>query len=172
MNKTIEDIMTRRSVRKYKPEQITRDELDIVLNAGVVAPTAKNLQSPIIVAVQNREEIAHLSKLNAAVMNVDADPFYGAPTVLIILADAHNPNAVPDGALVMGNLLNAAHAIGLGSCWINRAREVFASDEGKALLKKWGIEGDYIGVGNCILGYPDEEPEMKPRKDNYVYYVL
>lgn len=172
MNKTIEDIMTRRSVRKYKPEQITRDELDIVLNAGVVAPTAKNLQSPIIVAVQNREEIAHLSKLNAAVMSVDADPFYGAPTVLIILADAHNPNAVPDGALVMGNLLNAAHAIGLGSCWINRAREVFASDEGKALLKKWGIEGDYIGVGNCILGYPDEEPEMKPRKDNYVYYVL
>ncbi len=172
MNKTIEDIMTRRSVRKYKPEQITRDELDIVLNAGVAAPTAKNLQSPIIVAVQNREEIAHLSKLNAAVMNVDADPFYGAPTVLIILADAHNPNAVPDGALVMGNLLNAAHAIGLGSCWINRAREVFASDEGKALLKKWGIEGDYIGVGNCILGYPDEEPEMKPRKDNYVYYVL
>lgn len=172
MNKTIEDIMTRRSVRKYKPEQITRDELDIVLNAGVAAPTAKNLQSPIIVAVQNREEIAHLSKLNAAVMNVDADPFYGAPTVLIILADAHNPNAVPDGALVMGNLLNAAHAIGLGSCWINRAREVFASDEGKALLKKWGIEGDYIGVGNCILGYPDEEPEMKPRKDNYVHYVL
>lgn len=172
MNKTIEDIMTRRSVRKYKPEQITRDELDIVLNAGVAAPTAKNLQSPIIVAVQNREEIAHLSKLNAAVMNVDADPFYGAPTVLIILADAHNPNAVPDGALVMGNLLNAAHAIGLGSCWINRAREVFASDEGRALLKKWGIEGDYIGVGNCILGYPDEEPEMKPRKDNYVYYVL
>lgn len=172
MNKTIEDIMTRRSVRKYKPEQITRDELDIVLNAGVAAPTAKNLQSPIIVAVQNREEIAHLSKLNAAVMNVDADPFYGAPTVLIILADAHNPNAVPDGALVMGNLLNAAHAIGLGSCWINRAREVFASDEGKTLLKKWGIEGDYIGVGNCILGYPDEEPEMKPRKDNYVYYVL
>lgn len=172
MNKTIEDIMTRRSVRKYKPEQITRDELDIVLNAGVAAPTAKNLQSPIIVAVQNREEIAHLSKLNAAVMNIDADPFYGAPTVLIILADAHNPNAVPDGALVMGNLLNAAHAIGLGSCWINRAREVFASDEGKALLKKWGIEGDYIGVGNCILGYPDEEPEMKPRKDNYVYYVL
>lgn len=172
MNKTIEDIMSRRSVRRYKPEQITREELDTVLNAGIAAPTAKNLQSPIIVAVQNREEIDHLSKMNAAVMNVDADPFYGAPTVLIVLADAHNPNAVPDGALVMGNLLNAAHAIGLGSCWVNRAREVFASDEGKALLKKWGIDGDYIGVGNCILGYPDEEPAVKPRKDNYVYYVL
>lgn len=172
MNKTIEDIMTRRSVRRYKPEQITREELDTVLKAGMAAPTAKNLQSPIIIAIQNKEELARLSKMNAAVMNVDADPFYGAQTVLVVLADANNPNAVPDGALVMGNLLNAAHAIGLGSCWINRAREVFASDEGKALLKKWGIEGDYIGVGNCILGYPDEEPTIKPRKDNYVYYVL
>ncbi len=172
MNKAIENIMTRRSVRKYKPEQITREELDTVLKAGIAAPTAKNLQSPIIVAVQNKEEIAYLSKLNAAVWKTDIDPFYGAPTVLIVLADANNINAVPDGALVMGNMLNAAHAIGLGACWINRAREVFASDEGKALLKKWGIEGEYIGIGNCILGYPDEEPTMKPRKDNYVYYVL
>lgn len=172
MNKTIEDIMTRRSVRRYKPEQITREELDTVLKAGMAAPTAMNLQSPIIIAIQNKEDISYLSKLNGAVKNSSIDQFYGAPTVLVVLADAKNPNAVPDGALVMGNLLNAAHAIGLGSCWINRAREVFASDEGKALLKKWGIEGDYIGVGNCILGYPDEKPAMKPRKDNYVYYVL
>ena len=92
--------------------------------------------------------------------------------MLVVLADAENANAVPDGSLVLGNLMNAAHAIGLGSCWINRAREVFATDEGKALLKKWGIEGDYIGVGNCILGYPDEQPQMKPRKENYVHYVL
>ena len=96
----------------------------------------------------------------------------GAPTVLVVLADANNANAVADGSLVMGNLMNAAHAMGLGSCWINRAKELFAMPEGKALLEKWGIEGDYIGVGNCILGYADEAPEIKPRKDNYIYYVL
>lgn len=172
MNTTIQDLMTRRSIRKYKPEQITREELETVLNAGMCAPTAMNKQSPIIVAVQNKDDIAYLSKLNAAVKGMTDDPFYGAPTVLVVLADAENANAVPDGSLVLGNLMNAAHAIGLGSCWINRAREVFATDEGKALLKKWGIEGDYIGVGNCILGYPDEQPQMKPRKENYVHYVL
>lgn len=172
MNKTVSDLINRRSIRRYKPEQITREELETVLEAGKYAPTAKNLQSPIIVALQNKEDIAVLSKLNAAVMGSSADPFYGAPTVLVVLADAANPNAVADGSLVMGNLMNAAYALGLGSCWINRAREVFAADEGKALLKKWGIEGDYIGVGNCILGYPDEEPIAKPRKENYVFYVL
>lgn len=172
MNTTIQDLMTRRSIRKYKPEQITREELETVLNAGMCAPTAMNRQSPIIVAVQNKDDIAYLSKLNAAVKGMAGDPFYGAPTVLVVLADAENANAVPDGSLVLGNLMNAAHAIGLGSCWINRAREVFDTDEGKALLKKWGIEGDYIGVGNCILGYPDEQPQMKPRKENYVHYVL
>lgn len=172
MNKTISDILTRRSIRKFKPEQITREELDIVLEAGKSAPTARNLQSPIIVAVQNKEDIAYMTKLNAAVMGTDADTFYGAPTVLVVLADANNKNAVADGSLVMGNLMLAAHAIGLGSCWINRAREVFDSAEGKALLKKWGIEGDYIGIGNCILGYPDEQPAMKPRKENYVHYVM
>lgn len=172
MNTTIQDLMTRRSIRKYKPEQITREELETVLNAGMCAPTAMNKQSPIIVAVQNKDDIAYLSKLNAAVKGMAGDPFYGAPTVLVVLADAENANAVPDGSLVLGNLMNAAHAIGLGSCWINRAREVFATDEGKTLLKKWGIEGDYIGVGNCILGYPDEQPQMKPRKENYVHYVL
>ena len=172
MNTTIQDLMTRRSIRKYKPEQITREELETVLNAGMCAPTAMNKQSPIIVAVQNKDDIAYLSKLNAAVKGMAGDPFYGAPTVLVVLADAENANAVPDGSLVLGNLMNAAHAIGLGSCWINRAREVFATDEGKALLKKWGIEGDCIGVGNCILGYPDEQPQMKPRKENYVHYVL
>ena len=171
MNKTVEDIISRRSIRRYKSEQITREELDTVLRAGMAAPTAKNLQSPIIVAVQNKADIEYMSKLNAAVMGVSADPFYGAPTVLVVLADADNPNAVADGSLAMGNMMNAAHAIGLGSCWVNRAREVFDSDEGKALLKKWGIDGNYIGVGNCILGYADEKLEMKPRKENYVYYV-
>lgn len=172
MNQTVSDIISRRSVRRYKDEQITREELDTVLEAGVYAPTAMNRQSPIIVAVQNAEDIKTLSELNAAVMGASHDPFYGAPTVLVVLADANNANAVPDGSLVMGNLMNAAHAIGLGSCWVNRAREVFDGDEGKALLKKWGIEGEYIGIGNCILGYPDEAPEAKPRKADYVRYVL
>ena len=105
-------------------------------------------------------------------LGVKSDPFYGAPTVLIVLADANSHYIVEDGSLVLGNLMNAAKAIGLGSCWINRAKEVFASEEGKALLKKWGVEGEWVGVGNCILGYPDEDPAMKPRKENAVYYVL
>lgn len=172
MNSTVSDLISRRSVRRYKAEQVSKELLDQVLQAGIYAPTAMNRQSPIIVAIQNKEEIQQLSKLNAAVMGASHDPFYGAPTVLLVLADANNANAVPDGSLVMGNLMNAAHALGLGSCWINRAREVFDSDEGKALLGKWGIEGDYIGIGNCIIGYPDEAPEAKPRKDDYVRYIL
>lgn len=171
MKNGLETLYERRSIRKYKAEQITDEELEQVLKAGVCAPTAMNLQSPIIVAVQNREEIAYMSKLNADVWGFDGDPFYGAPTVLVVLAEADKKNAEKDGSLVMGNLMNAASAIGLGSCWINRAKEVFESEAGKALLKKWGIEGEYIGIGNCILGYPDEEREMRPRKDNYVYYI-
>ena len=167
----IENLYSRRSVRKYKSQQITDEELQQVLKAGIYAPTGMNLQSPIIVAVQNKEEIAALSKMNASFWTAKVDPFYGAPTVLVVLGERDSRFAAQDGSLVMGNLMNAAHAVGLGSCWINRAREVFDSDEGKALLKKWGVEGDYVGVGNCILGYADEEPAPKPRKDNYVYFV-
>ena len=171
MNNTISDIMTRRSIRKYKPEQISREELDTVLQAGICAPTGMNRQSPLIIAVQNKAVRDQLSRMNAAVMGTDSDPFYGAPTVVVVLAAANSPHAVQDGSLVMGNMMNAAKAIGLGSCWINRAREVFDSPEGKALLAQWGGEGEVIGVGNCILGYPDEEPAMKPRKTNYIRYI-
>jgi len=172
MNSTVNDILNRRSIRRYKAEQISRQELDTVLQAGMAAPTGMNRQSPVMVAVQDAETVKLLSKMNAAVMNTDSDPFYGAPTVVVVLADANSAHAVQDGSLVIGNLMNAAKAIGLGSCWINRAKEMFAAEEGKALLKKWGLEGEYVGIGNCILGYPDEEPQMKPRKENYVYYVL
>ncbi len=171
MNNTINDIMTRRSIRKYKPEQITREELDIILQAGICAPTGKNRQSPILIAVQNKEVRDLLSRMNAQVLGMDVDPFYGAPTVVVVLAKADSPHAVQDGSLVLGNMMTAAKAIGLGSCWINRAREVFDSAEGKQLLARWGVEGDYIGVGNCILGYPDEEPVMKPRKPDYIRYI-
>ena len=171
MNNTINDIMSRRSIRKYKPEQISREELDIVLQAGISAPTGKNRQSPILIAVQNKEVRDLLSCMNAQVLGADVDPFYGAPTVVVVLAEANSPHAVQDGSLVLGNMMNAAKAIGLGSCWINRAREVFDSEEGKQLLAQWGVEGEYIGVGNCILGYPDEDPVMKPRKPDYIRYI-
>jgi nitroreductase len=172
MNEALKVLYDRRSIRRYKSEQISREELDAVVKAGVCAASGKNLQSAIIIAVQDRETRDLLSRLNAAVLGVKSDPFYGAPTVLIVLADAKSPYAVQDGSLVMGNLMNAAKAIGVGSCWINRAKEVFDSDEGRELLKKWGVEGEWTGVGNCILGYPDEDPAMKPRKENYVRYIL
>lgn len=172
MNEALKVLYDRRSIRRYKNEQISREEMDAVIRAGVCAASGKNRQSAIIIAVQDKETRDLLSRLNAAVLGVKSDPFYGAPTVLIVLADAKSPYAVQDGSLVLGNLMNAAKAIGLGSCWINRAKEVFDSEEGKALLKKWGVEGEWIGIGNCILGYPDEDPAMKPRKENFVYYVL
>ena len=161
----------RRSVRKYKSEQIIDSELEQILNAGLCAPSAMNRQPAIIIAVQDKNTIAYMSKLNAQVMGSNGDPFYGAPTVLVVLAEADNINAVKDGSLVLGNLMNAASALGIGSCWVNRAQEVFASAEGKALLEKWGVQGDYIGVGNCILGYPAETPAAKPIKENRLYYV-
>ena len=171
MNNTVSDIMNRRSIRKYKPEQISREELDTVLQAGICAPTGMNRQSPLVIAVQNKEVGDRLSRMNAAVLGTDSDPFYGAPTVVVVLADANSPHAVQDGSLVMGNMLNAAKAIGLGSCWVNRAKEVFDSAEGKSLLAQWGVEGDVIGVANCILGYPDENPAIKPRKPDYIRYI-
>ena len=173
MNEALEMLKTRRSCRSYKPEQITDEALEAVLEAGVYAPTAGGRQSPIIVAVQDPAVIEHLRAMNAAVMGKpEADPFYGAPTVLVVLADKNSANRVYDGSCVMDNLMNAAEAVGLGSCWIHRAREEFESDEGKALLKQWGVEGEYEGIGHCVLGYrADAKPEPAPRKEKYVYYV-
>ena len=171
-NETLKTIETRRSCRAYKPEQITEEELEAVLRAGTYAPSAKNLQSAKIVVVQDAATRAELSRMNAAVMGSDKDPMYGAPTILLVIADAHNLNAVADGSLVMQNLMLAAASLGLGSCWINRAKEELETEEGKALLKKWGIEGDYIGVGHCILGYPAEAPKLAaPRKADYIVRV-
>ena len=157
MNEILKLLEERRSVRAYQKEQITDEQLDAIIQAGIWAPSAKNQQSPVIVAVQDPETVAQLSRLNAQIMGVESDPFYGAPTVLVVLADpkaTNEINAVCDGALVMGNLMNAAWSLGIGSCWINRAREMFALPEGKALLAKWGLPEDLVGVGNCILGYP------------------
>lgn len=158
-----ETLLERRSVRKYKPEQITDAELDAVLKAGLYAPTAKNNQKPVMVAVRDKETRDLLSKLNADIWGIDSDPFYGAPCVVVVLADPDIPTWIDDGSLVLGNMLNAAHALGLGSCWIHRARQTFDLPEGKALLEKWGLPERYRGIGNCILGYADEVPTPKER---------
>lgn len=172
MNDVLETIKSRRSIRKYKSDMVPQDKLEKIIEAGTYAATGMGKQSPIIVAVTNKELRDKLSAMNAKIMGVNSDPFYGAPVVLIVLADKNRPTYVYDGSLVMGNLMNAASSLGIGSCWIHRAKEVFASEEGKVLLKKWGVEGDYEGIGHCVLGYPAADiPKAKPRKENYVYYV-
>ncbi len=172
MNETIKNLLTRRSVRAYLPKQVEESLLQQVLEAGTYAPTGGGRQTPVIVAVQNAETVWQLSRMNAAVNGAKSDPFYGAPTVLVVLAERSRGTYLLDGASVITTLLNAAHAVGLGSCWVHRAKEEFESGEGKALLKEWGIEGDYEGVGHVILGYAAEAPvEPAPRKENYVYRV-
>ena len=171
-NTTMEDLLTRRSVRSYTDSIPPMEVIEEICKAGTYAPTGMNRQSPIIIVVTNREMRDRMSKLNAAVMGINDDPFYGAPVVLVVLADKNVHTYIEDGSLVMGNLMNAAHAKGLGSCWIHRAREVFESEEGKQILADLGIEGDYVGIGNCILGYTKGDyPEAKPRKENWVYWV-
>ncbi len=169
MNEAMENLLTRRSVRKYEPRQISDEELNAVLEAGTYAPTARGTQSPLIIAVQDRADRDELSRINARIWGrEDFDPFYGAPTVVLVLGQAGNPNGVQDASLVLGNLMNAAHAVGLGSCWINRIRETFELPEGRALLEKWGVAGDWVGVGSCILGYAaGSEPAPAARKPGY-----
>ena len=172
METIINNMITRRSIRKYKSDMIPKETLDTILKAGTYAATGMGKQSPIIIAVTNKELRDKLSAMNAKIMGTDSDPFYGAPVVLIVLANKERPTYIYDGSLVMGNLMNAAHACGIGSCWIHRAKEEFESEEGKELLKSLGIEGDYEGIGHCVLGYVDgEEPEAAPRKDSYVFHV-
>lgn len=173
MNEVLKAMEERRSCRSFLPEQLKEGDLEQILRAGTFAATGMGRQSPKIVVLQNPEDIAALERMNAAVLgNPDAHPFYGAPTVCVVLAAAGAFTNVEDGSLVMGNLMLAAWSLGVGSCWIHRAREEFASPEGKALLKKWGVEGDYIGVGHCILGYPTGEYRpAKPRKNDYILRV-
>lgn len=169
----IEDnIITRRSVKKYKPDMLPEETLRRILEAGTYAASGMGRQSPIIIAVTDKEMRDRLSRMNAAVMGAsDKDPFYGAPVVLVVLADRSVPTHVYDGSLVMANLMLAAHAEGIGSCWIHRAKEEFESQEGRQILASLGIEGDYEGIGHCVLGYADDEPKAAPRKNNYVYYI-
>ena len=169
--KVLQALTTRRSVRSYQKTQVDEQALQEILEAGRYAATGRGLQSPLMIVVQDTDVREQLRRMNAEIMGTpDADPFYGAPTIIIVLADRSVPTCVEDGSLVLGNLMNAAHAVGVDSCWIHRARQEFESEEGKALLRRLGIEGDYIGVGHLILGYRDGElPSPKPRKQNYVY---
>ncbi len=172
MSETLNTLNTRRSCRAYRPELIEEEKLNAILEAGTFAATGMGKQSPVIIAVTDRAMRDKLSKMNAAVMGTDGDPFYGAPELLIVLANKAVPTYVYDGSLVMGNLMNAAAALGVGSCWIHRAKQEFESEEGKAILKDLGIEGDYEGIGHLILGYPAAPaPERAPRKENYIYRI-
>ena len=172
MKETIKDLASRRSCRGYTARPVEEETLLEILKAGTYAPTGRNRQSPVIVAVEDKETRDLLSKMNAEIMGAQSDPFYGAPTVLVVLADPGVPTYLYDGALVMGNLLNAAHALGVDSCWIHRAKEEFASQEGKKLLEKWGLPTDLEGIGHCVLGYRATDlPEASPRKEGYVVRV-
>ena len=172
MNEIIENMITRRSIRGFKPDMPPQELVDEIIKAGTYAPTGHGNQSPVIVCVTRKDVRDRLSAFNAKILCTGIDPFYGGPVVLIVLADRSAPTHVYDGSLVMGNMLNAAHAVGLGGIWIHRAKEEFDSPEGKALLKEWGIEGDYEGIGHCVVGYPlHDAPKPAPRKPGYVHYV-
>lgn len=176
-NTTINQMIERRSVKKYKSDMVPKDVIDEIVKAGTYAATGRGLQSPIIVAVTNKEIRDRLAKANGAIMGTPEgyDPFYGAPVVLVVLAKKDCNTYVYDGSLVMGNLMLAAHSLGVGSCWIHRAKEEFEQPEWKEWLASLGIRGEYEGIGHCILGYADydkgEAPVAKPRKDDYVWYV-
>lgn len=170
MKNIIEILKTRRSIRKFQSRQVDPQILDQILEAGTYAPTGMNCQSPVMVVLQDSDKIRELSRLNANILGKpEADPFYGAPTVVVVLADRTKPTYREDGCLVMGNLLNAAHGLGIGSCWIHRAKEEFETPEGEALLQSWGLSKDYAGIGHCILGYAEGgAPAARERKTDYV----
>lgn len=172
MESTLNDILSRRSVKKYKSAPVPQEIIDKIISAGLYAPSGMGAQSPIIIQVTNKEMRNKLAKMNADIMGADTDPFYGAPCVLIVLANKNCRTAIYDGSLVMENLMLAAHALGLGSCWIHRAKEEFESEEGKEILKSLGIEGEYIGIGHCIIGFADGEPKPQAeRKPGRVYKI-
>ena len=164
-------LKNRRSIRKYKDTQVPDELLDAILDTALYTPSGINTQNTVMVAVRDKETRDQLSRMNAAVLGSQADPFYGAPCVVVVLAFPERYTWVEDGALVMGTLMNAAYEAGLGSCWIHRAQQMFDSEEGKELLRQWGLPESLRGVGNCILGYADEDPDPKPRLDGRIVKI-
>ncbi len=170
MNETIQTLKKRNSARSFQDRHIECALLEEIIAAGLNAPSGMNRQPVRLVAVTDDATVALLSKLNAAVMGTDRDPFYGAKDLIIVLAKKEG-TYLYDGSLAMGNLLNAAYALGLGGCWIHRAKEVFAGDEGRTLLQKWGITEEVEGIGFCILGYVAEEKPKTEVRDGRVFWV-
>lgn len=171
MNETLKTLKDRCSAKSYVNRQVPDELLDQVLEAGLYAPSGKNNQQVVAVAVRDKATRDQLSKMNAAVLGSDADPFYGAPCVIVVLSDPERTTWVEDGSLVMGNMMLAAEALGLGACWVHRAKEMFDSQEGKALLKKWGLPETMRGIGNCILGYAENTPVPKPRREGRIVKI-
>ncbi len=173
MNETLKVLETRRSCRNFIPDKpVSEEDIQAVLRAGTYAATGMGKQSPIIIAVTDKKMRDEISKANAEIMGADTDPFYGAPVILIVLANRNVGTYLYDGSLVMGNLMNAAESLGLGSIWIHRAKEEFDSEFGKKILKDLGIDGDYEGIGHCAIGYkaePSKDPA--PRKNDFIYYI-
>lgn len=174
MNQTIKDMIERRSIRNFKPDMVEKELIDQVIEAGLYAASARGKQATRIIAVTNKELRDKISRDNQKIggWKEGVDPFYGAPVILIVLGEKEWANRVYDGSLVMGNMMLAAHTLGLGSCWIHRAKEEFEMDAYKELLEKIGIEGEFEGIGHCALGYPDGPvPKAAPRKKGHVFYV-
>jgi hypothetical protein len=174
MNPAIENLITRRSIRKFKSDPVPKDLIRQIIEAGLYAPSGRNYQSTIIIAVTNQELRNKISKINCRIggWKDDFDPFYGAPVILIVLANREYPNYIYDGSLTMGNILNAAHSLGLGSCWIHRAKQEFDMPEFQEILRSLSIEGNFEGIGHCALGYADEKlPSPPRRKENRVFYL-
>lgn len=172
MNETLKVLEERRSVRGYDGRKVPREVLEQIVKAGEYAPSGMGLQSAAQVVIQDDETIEQLSKINARIMGSSGDPFYGAKTLIVVFADKNRPTHVDDGNMVIGNILNAAHALGVDSCYIYRARETFHTEEGKKLMQKWGLPDNYEGIGNCILGYRSGEyPKAKPRRAGAVIWA-
>ena len=174
MNEIIRAMKERRSIRSFKPEMPEKKDIDAIIEAGLYAASGRNEQAAIIVAVTGRELRDRIARDNAAIggWSADFDPFYGAPLILIVLGRKDWPTSVYDGSLVIGNLMLAAHSLGLGSIWIHRAKEEFETDGYKALLAELGIEGEWEGIGHCAVGYIDgDAPAAKERKEGRVFFA-
>ena len=168
----MEVLRNRRSIRQYKDTQVSKEDLNTMLELGTYAPTSRGLQLPMIVAVQDKDTVAQLAKLNASFLEREGNPYHGAPTIVIVFSPGDSRTCVEDGSAVMTQLLVAAYAVGLGACWINREKQMFDTEEGKALMKKWGVPENFVGVGGFSLGYADgEHPEPIARKEDYIIIV-
>lgn len=171
MNEAYKNLIERRSIRKYNNTKVSHDLIEQIVRAGQFAPSGMNRQIYAFVVVEDEELVARLSKMNADAMNSSSDPFYGAKSLIIVFADTNAPTYLYDGALAMGNLMNAANALGVDSCWIHRAKEVFETPEGKEMKKTWCLPESYEGIGHCILGYREEEPGERAQRTSKVIYA-